>query len=554
NRRLIELTNHSFAQWHRNHIEQRRRNYSKFKAIFLKSGDTCNEWNVSRKAEHARLRQEFLTRARLQHPQLLRLIDIDATCRQGRRRVVLIDYWADAGTVQQVGYTAISHTYGMDIYKVFDCPCASECSANERPRCSNEPCPHHDDASSLVGVAGHEKHKRALNDILRMCDILSKAEVKYAWHDGVCISQHDEDEVNETIKHMGWIYANANDTVIFLHYIGNPMAPVGSSKYFNELCCRWHTRVWTLQEAALSKCRRYCVREGPLGDCQIMEEFEEKIAQWYGDDSSTIKILEEERFFEFVKEIHRVLCSVCLNLAEKVLSIPNDADDDVIVESNWMWRKAYVWNVCTWEVIQNLHWTCLEFPTMYRVLCICSARDSKHRGDKVNSILALAGVKDFVAQKDVNLEASTIEFFKRQGQAGLAKAVFCVNGALEMKDKQYITEERRHTWQPVLWSTVTAVAPEGANDLGIEFNVMEDDRMEMRGELKYVKVQFTVHEYNTNCGQISGDDDIELPALLICHRACTWISLNLRRIYSRLAPFPNVLWAIAWKFQQSRDV
>lgn len=288
--------------------------------MVLENGDIGKgmDWSstVNWKAEHACLRDKFLTRAALQPPQMLRVIDIEATCRQGES-VVLIDYCAD-DSVQQVGYTTISHTYGMEIYEAFDYPCASECSAKICPHCSNKACPHQDYASSLVG-ASSEKQKRVVNDIL------SKTGVNYAWHDGACIAQHDEAEVEETIKHMGWIYANAKETVIFLHYVGSPMAPIRNSNDRNELCCHWHTRVWTLQEAALSKCRQYCVRVGPLGDCQSMKEFEEKKALWYGDDSSTIEIMEEERFFEFVKEIHTVLCSLLANLSEKVLSIPDDA-------------------------------------------------------------------------------------------------------------------------------------------------------------------------------------------------------------------------------------
>ncbi|MCO5592694.1 hypothetical protein L7F22_046697 [Adiantum nelumboides] len=171
-------------------------------------------------------------------------------------QVVLTDYRHNE--VQKVGFSAISHTYGMEVYDIFNCQCTTKVSSvYMNPRCLVGLCPH----DSTVSVKSSRTRDRVLNDILSMCENLCKAGVEYAWHDGVCICQHDDEEVKEMIKCMGWVYAYAKETIIFLHYVGKPMAPIGPGDGVNELICRWHTRVWTLQEGALSNRRRYWVKD-----------------------------------------------------------------------------------------------------------------------------------------------------------------------------------------------------------------------------------------------------------------------------------------------------
>lgn len=419
-----------------------------------------------------RARDAFLERAGLQPPQHLRLIDCKSTCEE--EQVVLIDWDA-----QQVGYSAISHTFGMEVYKVFDCECTSKCFSRV-PRCSSEPCPQH--------LENSDPRNRVVKDILNICAILHwKAGVHYAWHDGVCIAQHNSAEVEETIKHIGWVYAFAKETIIFLHYVGRPMAPIG------DIESRWQTRVWTLQEAALSTRRRYCVRVGitsdQLGNCQSLQEFEEKIALWFRDDSSKVAVIEEDRYWKILEELHTVLVPLCMLTTDP---------------------KAWNWCGCLIDWMDTLRHTCFQFPSVAVALEMCSNRDSKHKGDCINSILALSGVKDFVAAKDINVEASTIEFFRRQGQQGLARAVFTTNLMFKTLDM----DGRHHTWVPVLSNPLKSVYEvtfmgahlvdilDNAVDKGIvftssvekfiEFTVLEDGKIQLRGELACLPVKFTV--------------------------------------------------------------
>eukprot|EP00250_Pteridium_aquilinum_P012364 c20681_g1_i1 orf=222-833(+) len=161
------------------------------------------------KAKGNRSREDFLEKAGFRPPQLLRLIDCKSTCEE--EQVVLVGY--DRDDDQQQCSSAISHTYGMDVYGVFDCECTSKCLANV-PRCSGKPCPQH--------LESTDPRNRVVKDILNMCAILWEAGVEYAWHDGVCIAQHNPEEVDDAIKHMGWIYAHARETIVFLHYVGTP--------------------------------------------------------------------------------------------------------------------------------------------------------------------------------------------------------------------------------------------------------------------------------------------------------------------------------------------
>ncbi|MCO5585874.1 hypothetical protein L7F22_039807 [Adiantum nelumboides] len=241
------------------------------------------EEGVKMSVKRDRDRAEFLARGRLQPSPVLRVIDIQAKCQI--RTVVLMDY--RHGEVLKVGFSAISHTYGMEVYDIFNCQCTTKVSSvYMNPRCLVGPCPH----DSTVSVERSRTRDRVVNDILGMCENLCKAGVEYAWHDGVCICQHDDAEVMEMIKCMGWVYAYAKETIIFLHYVGKPMEPIGPGDGVNELICRWHTRVWTLQEGAWSNERRYCVRVGDtanfkrLQHCQSLEEYEKEVGLWYKEE------------------------------------------------------------------------------------------------------------------------------------------------------------------------------------------------------------------------------------------------------------------------------
>lgn len=421
------------------------------------------------KAEGERARAEFLQGARLQPPQQLRLIDCKSTCEENQ--VVLVDWGAEQ---QQMGYSAISHTFGMEVYGVFNCECTSRCLA-KTPRCSPLPCPQH---------ATRSRRNRVAKDILNMCTTLWSAGVHFIWHDGVCIAQHNKAEVEETTKHMGWIYANANDTIIFLHYVGKPMAPI---RHDSDLISRWQTRVWTLQEGAVSRHRRYCVRVGPqLTGCQSLQEFKERLALWYSDDSSNIAVIEEDAYWKIVKELYTVRLPLCQSATDSILK-----------------KEAWTWVTCINDWVNTLIYTCFQFPTIATALEFCALRKSKHEGDRINSILALAGVKDFVAPKDRGMEASTIEFFKRQGQQGLARAVFTTNVLLKTINNVQPDGTLRHTWVPILAKPLTSIYDSVVNIYSrrahtsfvenfIEFTVLQDGKVDLKRELACLDVKFTV--------------------------------------------------------------
>lgn len=470
-------------------IQQRRREWNEIYEETLDADRTLtfalamqsSAEGATRLAKRDEERAQFLARAALQPPPVLRVIDLKSTCKA--KKVVLRDYWDPE--VQQVGFSAISHTYGMEVYDVFNCQCTTEFSSTAyvSPRCLVGPCPH----DATVSQEGRETRDRVVNDILGMCENLGKAGAEYAWHDGVCIAQHDDAEVKATIKCMGWVYASAKETIIFLHYVGNPMAPVAPGNADHELTCRWHTRVWTLQEAALSNRRRYCVRvgSGPSGNCQSLEEFEKEIGLWYEDESSKVMVIEEDRYVSLLWQIYLVLYPLLANYAQTRSFMDLD-----IMDGLEMWRKGIKWSTCLYKLTSNMLVTCFTFPSAENAITMGAGRQSKHVGDHINSILALAGVRDFVAEKDEDMERSTIEFFKRQEQpAGLARALFSANVCqLDTDVEKHMREVRQHTWPPLLWKLVKI--GDFAFGPNIQFRVQKDENLEVRAELLCVSVRF----------------------------------------------------------------
>ncbi|MCO5597228.1 hypothetical protein L7F22_051304 [Adiantum nelumboides] len=174
---------------------------------------------------------------------------------------------------------------------------------------------------------------------------------------------------------MGWVYAYAKETIIFMHYVGKPMAPIGPGDGVNELTCCWHTRVWTLQEAALSNRRRYCVRVGNKPDTddlwqfQSLEDYDKEIGLCYAKNRS------------------------CMYLD--------------ILDGLQIWRKGNKkWYQFLTRFITDMFATSFSFPSANTAIYLGSGRHSKHVGDHINSILALTGVTDFVAPKDEDMELS----------------------------------------------------------------------------------------------------------------------------------------------------
>lgn len=477
----------------------------------------CTSEGVTSLSTRNEDRAHFL--AGLQPPPVLRVIDIKSTCQT--KKVALVDYWNEE--VQKVGFSAISHTYGMEVYDVFNCQCATESScANMKPRCSVGPCPH----DTMVSKEGKHTRDRVVGDILGMCENLCNAGVAYAWHDGVCICQHDEPEVEATIKCMGWVYAFAKETIIFLHYIGNPMAPIkpgNAHDNLDDLVCRWHTRVWTMQEAAVSDRRRYCVRvdtaNTDLFNCQSLEEYEEKIGLCYKEESSKVEVIEEHRFMHLLWQFYSVLADLLDKCAKARSCMHLD-----ILHGLDMWRKGDRWIACLYKMISDMLLTCFTFPTPEQAIALGSGRKSKHVGDHMNSILALTGVRDFAAPKDKDIESSTMKFFERQGQAkGLARALFSVNACLLDEDvEKYMREVRQHTWPPLLWKLLSI--PQNVEDFvssSIHFRVQQDGKLELTAKLLCLAVRFTA-----NHGRLGFDNRVLVPEVDVdaltefCTEAC----------------------------------
>ncbi|KAI5082445.1 hypothetical protein GOP47_0002188 [Adiantum capillus-veneris] len=540
--------------------------------------DRLSQGHLTLESEHQRVlaalmtkssqqRADFVKNLDLQPPTFLRLIDCKASVQQGK--VILVD-WSE-----EVGYTAVSHTYGMAVYEVFNCPCASEYRGTFRPRCNPAL-----NCSTIGGQQVGESldvkselcttHKNAMGDILRMCEILlqNRMLTNYVWHDGVCIAQFDASEVEETIKHMGWIYANAFETIIFLHYIGSPMAPI---RLDGDLVARWHTRVWTLQEAVLSQNLRYCVRLGHnlVGDDgirkrgQTFAEFKANLATWYEEETSTVCVLEENRFLALLVILMQSMPKSCLDsragsgegqseettlamsgleeLVEQdgflsVLLGPSPPPDLPERASEWLETSPLggllkdagllkVWRAGVHNLYEDVVTRAIQMPDLESTLEICNNRDSKHEGDRINSILALAEVKGFTVDKDEHLEKNTIEFLKRQGKKGLASAIFLTN--IRVMVEKYdddtgeevdtnerterviwaYTRKREHTWVPNLSLRLQApeIAVMGRQLLDflldglftkdhrqqlekVSFEVIEDDNLQLSGPWSMVVV------------------------------------------------------------------
>ncbi|KAI5066765.1 hypothetical protein GOP47_0017293 [Adiantum capillus-veneris] len=91
-----------------------------------------------------------------------------------------------------------------------------------------------------------------------------------------------------------------------------PIAPHGLSAY--ELTSRWYISVWTMQEAALPRGRRYtCISAGggpnlinfSPEECRNSEEFEEKVHEFEGNKglyykelSSKVDVISEDTLYE----------------------------------------------------------------------------------------------------------------------------------------------------------------------------------------------------------------------------------------------------------------
>ncbi|KAI5054860.1 hypothetical protein GOP47_0030005 [Adiantum capillus-veneris] len=444
------------------------------------------------KERGARFRAEFVRNlSTMGLPQQFRVIDCKSTLMaQGKQLVLRSDWHGD--------YTAVSHTFGMEVYSVFNCECTSSClGAGPAPRYSTHPCP---------GVHD-QKHWQIVEDILKMCHILMAAGAEYVWHDGVCIAQHDEAEVVDSIKHMGYIYANAKETVIFMHYVGSPMAPIRHDPHpvTGDFGSRWHTRVWTIQEAAVSTRRRYCVRvgdRGNLGQCKSWQELEGEIADWYKDESS-IAVIDEDEYWSLLVKLNGVSGSLLEDAYKQGEPIHH--------------AKAKQWLTCLSRCIETMLNICVLFPTIDLVLSACSQRDSKHEGDRINSILALAGLRDFVVPKDPghDMESWTMEFFKRQGQQGLAMAVFSVNYLIPNRELSQLSSlfacrrlrslrklraGKSYSWVPDLSKTLISsshgspVEEQCAMRITdfIEYSVLCDGRLQLTGNLTTVPVRFTL--------------------------------------------------------------
>lgn len=460
-------------------------------------------------SDHAAGRDAFVKK--LLPPEHLRVIDCKRSVNECA--VMLMDWDVKAPAELGGGYTAISHTYGMEVYEVFDCACAATstlCLHGRVPRANpnKTPCKGHaeDEDPHL--------HQRIITDILNMCRLLLQAGALYAWHDGVCIAQYDDLDVSYFIQHIGWIYATAKETVIFLHSVGHPMAPIACAPARHHTS-RWQTRVWTYQEAVLSKCRRYCVRLGlprhgascgsdrpaleSLSNCCNWIEFELKLASWYeASADSNITIIEEERFRELVTEMSEIIWKLELKDGRNA--------------------KSETWYKClqSWSLLLKSY--CFSFPTVAHALENCSQRESKHEGDRMNSILALSSVESkFNAHKDKYLEENTKQFFEKMEKNGLALAVFTTNQTTPPSNANNVFH--KHTWLPSL-SGRLIMSPSHFQKGGpnfhtnqIKFEVLKNGNIELQGPLACVSMQFNVvlHEQEirdaSKCGFQLGEHD-----------------------------------------------
>ncbi|MCO5575529.1 hypothetical protein L7F22_029330 [Adiantum nelumboides] len=371
-------------------------------------------------------RASFVESLPMGAPPHFRLIDCQETLKRGS--IFLVDWQ------QGIPYTAISHTWGLPVYAALDCPCATDQNSSiTKVRCNPKLC-----------CPQTAEHQRIIQGMLCMCKRLHYvADVNYIWHDGVCIAQYDEKELYEAMKHMAWVYGNAKETVIFFHYVGKPLVPVAPledveyslfayekiqaimrrlsslvhrifpsrSDAVKQLLPRWFSRAWTYQEAVVSPKRRYCIRLGDvdrLASCWTWADYEMRLKEW-DEDETAVKVLEEE---EFVNVLHK--------LSGKTLRLMTYA---AIARSSAF--HIYMALMVMVKAIESRVWPQDPITLLFEA----SSRECNHKEDRLNSMLGLAGVRDFVVKREglETLEASTIEFLSRMGHKGLARAMCGVN-------------------------------------------------------------------------------------------------------------------------------
>ncbi|KOS21314.1 hypothetical protein ESCO_006767 [Escovopsis weberi] len=120
--------------------------------------------------------------------------------------------------------------------------------------------------------------------ILDAMRLSKKLGLRYLWVDRLCIIQDDAQDVENHIRHMGYVYANAYLTIVAAYgdvSTGilpiNPQRsprerPSSGTRDHNELVrtSRWNTRGWTLQESIYSRRRVYFFQDTVTWQCHCM--------------------------------------------------------------------------------------------------------------------------------------------------------------------------------------------------------------------------------------------------------------------------------------------
>lgn len=86
-------------------------------------------------------------------------------------------------------------------------------------------------------------------NLTRAAHCIRKLGFEWSWIDTICIDQNSIIEKQREIKNMGDYYTNAKQCLVFTGGLHN----IGHLLYDDYSVPFWHSRVWTLQEAVLSK-------------------------------------------------------------------------------------------------------------------------------------------------------------------------------------------------------------------------------------------------------------------------------------------------------------
>jgi hypothetical protein len=142
-------------------------------------------------------------------------------------------------------------------------------------------------------------------DLTTAAKCIYKVGYEWCWIDNICIDQNSIEEKQREITSMGLYYRSAMKCLVFTGGLHN----VGEIVYNNYTVPRWHNRVWTLQEAVLSKDAAYVYRVDNISNLTTptrlnkMRERQIKISCSWADDGKHYLIIDKDNVYDAVSSM-----------------------------------------------------------------------------------------------------------------------------------------------------------------------------------------------------------------------------------------------------------